>query len=747
MKKLSISLITFLTLSTASISYAEKVISINIKGTLRTDKETVLSVIKTKPGEVLSLKQIDKDILNIYNLGFYKTISAYITKTKNGDILTFKVAEKPSVRYIIFEGNHEISDKDLQKALKIKPYNILNKKLIEQTISNMLGMYAGKGMYLTRITYTLKKQPNNRVDIIFHIKESKETVIRDINIIGNKHISISELEDGLKNHVKKGPYILTWLPWFYTGKLRINELESDRQKIIDKYLAKGYLDVNVSEPIVNIEPDTGSIHIDISIKEGPKYTLKYIKFKNTEPYKPKELLEALDMEIGKPFNMVKLREGIEKITDMYGDKGYAFADVNPIIKKDKKSHTAGVTLVIDKGPKVHIGRIEITGNIRTHDNVIRRELLLKEGDLYSTTKITKSKRNLINLDFFQNVKIETKRMGKDKLKMIVHVKEKRTGMLKIGAGYGSYTKFAAMGSISESNLFGTGIHGKFSANISSKSSYFDLNLVNPWWHNRPIAIGVDIFHQKFNNYDYESTSTGIVPSISRRFFEQTLTVGLKYSLTREKITLDTDNPGYYLEHEKGLHIESALIPFVTYNTLDNYIFPTTGINANITTRFAGLGGDRKYIKSVIFAEYFHPLFWDFIGHIKGEFGAAKGLSGKEVPVDRRFYLGGIDNLRGFEEGKVSPKDDEGNYIGGLKEFYSSAELIFPIIGDLHFYGVIFGDVGNCWDSSYGRTKTDAGFEIRWISPLGPIRVSIGKNLSPKDGEKSTVFLFSMGALF
>ena len=747
MKKFSIFLLIFLVLSTVSIAKADKIISVNIEGTLRTDKETLLSVINTKTGEELSLKKIDEDILNIYDLGFYKTVSAYITKTENGDILTFKVKEKPSVRYIIFEGNDEISDKNLQKALKIKPYNILNKKLIEETISNMLGMYAGRGMYLTRITYSLKKQPNNRVDIIFHIKESKETVIRDINIIGNKHLSISELKDGLKNHVKKGPYILTWLPWFYTGKLRIDALESDRQKIIDKYLSRGFLDVNVSEPIVNIEPDTGIIHIDISIKEGPKYTLKYIKFKNTEPYKPKELLKALDMEIGKPFNMVKLREGIEKITDMYGDKGYAFADVNPVIKKDKKNHTAGVTLIVDKGPKVSIARIEITGNVRTHDNVIRRELLLKEGDIYSTSKIAKSKRNLINLNFFENVKIETKKAGAKKLKMIVHVKEKRTGMLKIGAGYGSYTKFSVMGSIAESNLFGTGIHGKLSANISSKSSYFDLSLVNPWWHNRPIAVGVDIFHHKFDNYDYESTSTGIAPSISERFWEQTLTVGLKYSLTREKITLDTDDPGYYLEQEKGTHVESALIPFVTYNTLDNYIFPTTGVNASITTRLAGFGGDRKYIKGVIFGEYFHPLFWDLIGHIKGEAGSAWSLFNKRVPVNRRFYLGGIDNLRGFEEGKVSPKDNEDNYIGGTKEFYSSAEIIFPIFESLHFYGVVFGDVGNSWSSSYGNTKKDAGFEMRWISPLGPIRVSIGKNLSKKDGEKSTVFLFSMGALF
>ncbi|AEA34249.1 outer membrane protein assembly factor BamA [Hippea maritima] len=746
MKKIKALFILFFVVLSLEV-YAKPVVSIRIKGNLRTDKETIKNVIKTKVGSKASIKQIDKDILNIYSLGFYKTVSATEDITQNGVIITFKVKEKPSVRYIMFKGNDEISDKKLQKALKIKPYNILNKKLIESTIDNIMGMYASKGMYLTRINYTLKKVSGNRVDIIFHIKESKETVIRDINIIGNKHLDVDELKDGLKNHVKKGPYILTFLPWFYTGKLRIDSLESDRQKIIDKYLSKGYLDVDVSEPMVNIEPDTGIVHIDISIHEGQPYKLSSIGFKDIDPLKPQKLLEVLNLEKGKPLNVVKLRKAIEKITDMYGDLGYAFADVYPDIRKNKKTHEVELTIIVNKGQKVYISRIEITGNIRTHDNVIRRELLLKEGSLYSTTKIKKSKRNITNLDYFENVKIKTKRIAPNKVKMIVDVKEKRTGMLSLGVGYGSYTKFGAMGSISETNLFGTGIHGKLSANISSKSSLFDLNLTNPWWHNKPISIGVDIFHQEFDNYDYKRKSTGIVPAISKRFWDQTLTVGVKYSITRDKITLDTDNPGYYLKEQEGTHTDSSIIPFISYNTLDNYILPTKGINSNLTLRFAGLGGDRRYYKAVLFSEYFHPLFWDFIGHIKGEGGIIKAYGGKKTPVDKRFFIGGIDSLRGFEEGKVSPEDSDGNYIGGEKEFYGSAEVIFPIIEALHFYGVVFGDVGNCWTNSFGSIKKDAGVEIRWISPLGPIRISIGKNLSPKDGEKSTVFLFSAGALF
>lgn len=740
-------LLAFLFLSASS--FAQQIVSIKVEGNVRTDKETILSVINSKVGEQLNIKTVDSDILNIYDLGFYKTVSAYAEETNGGDILIFKVKEKPSVRYIMFEGNEEISDKKLQKALKIKPYNILNKKLIEETINNIIGMYASKKRYLTSVSYTLKKVPGNRVDIIFHIKESKEGVIRDINIIGNKHISTSELEEGLSNHVKKGPYILTFLPWFYTGSLRINDLESDRQKIIDKYLKKGYLDVKVSEPLVSIEPDTGNVHIDIHIKEGQPYILKSIKFKNIEPLTKKELLEALNLKLNKPFNMVQLRKGIRKITDMYGDRGYAFADINPIIHRDRKNHTATLELVVNKGPKVYISRIEITGNVRTHDNVIRRELELKEGDIFSTSKIRKSRQHLINLDYFKDVKIKTKRVGKNKIKMIVHVDEKRTGMLSFGVGYGTYTKFGVQGSISETNLFGSGIHAKLSANLTTKSSYFNLKLVNPWWKNKPIALGLNIFHDEFESYDYTERTTGIVPSISKRYWDQTLTVGIKYSLTSTTIDLDTDNPSYYLKQQEGSYIESALMPFVTYKTLDNYILPTRGVNASLKTTLAGLGGDRKYIKAVLFGEYFHPLFWGLVGHIKGQIGAAQGYGGNDVPIDKKFFLGGIDNMRGFEVDKLSPEDNEGNYIGGDRELYGSTELIFPIMSGLRLYGALFFDVGNVWTDSFdfGDLRYDSGFEMRWISPLGPIRISVAKNLSPRDDEQTTVFQFSMGALF
>jgi outer membrane protein insertion porin family len=726
---------------------AKTITDVEIQGTIRTDKATILSAIKSKPGSKFSLRVVDDDIKDIYKLGFYKTIKAELSQEGNENILTYIVLEKPSVRFITFRGNDEISDKKLQKALQIKPYNVLNKDLINKTINQIMGMYASKGMYLTRVNYKIKKAPQNRVDIEFDIKESRKTRVEDINIIGNKHIRSDKLKDKLSNHVKNGPYILTFLPWFYSGKLKINELDSDSQKIRDIYLSKGYLDVLLRDPIVTVEPDTGDIHIDFSLKEGKQYILKSLSFKNIAPFNKKELLENMNLSLNKPFNIVALRHDIEKITDMYADRGYAFADVNPEITKDKNN--AYLTLVVDKGVKVYIKRIEIVGNTKTHDNVIRRELKIKEGDLYSLSKINRSKIKIMRLDYFDNVKITTKRLSDNTVDMKVIVKEKPTGMLSFGVGYSSYDKIGVQGSVAERNLFGTGVYGKLSANLSSKSSLFDLHLVDDWLYNRPISAGLDIMHQKYENYDYTQKTTGFTVSVAKRFWDDDLTIGTKYSLTFDNIELATDNPGYYLKQQEGKHTESAIEPFITYDTLDSSILPTRGFRITNSFRVAGLGGDRKYIKDVLFGEYFHPIPFGLIGHIRAEIGYAKGLSGEDVPINRRFFLGGIDSMRGFKTDKLSPQDDEGNYIGGNREFQASGEIIFPLISDLKLYGVGFYDIGNNWldKFDFASLRSDAGVGIRWISPLGPIRVEVGKNLSPKNDEKSTVFQFSVGALF
>ncbi|MGC8705880.1 MAG: outer membrane protein assembly factor BamA, partial [Desulfurella sp.] len=413
-----------------NFAYAQNIVEINVEGNVRIDKPTILSVVKEKTNTPLNLEAVNEDIKNIYNLGFFETVSAKIKNVAGGVILTFDVKEKSAIRFVKFEGNKMFKDEELYKVCKVKEYQILSKKNLQESVAAIVGFYASKGIYLTNVSYKLEPVPGNRVDVVFQIREGKKTFIHKINIIGNHHIKTSEIFDVMKNHEKYGPYILTFLPWFYTGKLYPQDIDADIQAIRDLYLSKGYADVKVNGPTINIEPDTGYIDIDISIDEGSKYTLKNLKFEHIEPFTLKELENIVKLKVNKTFNGVQLRKDIENLTTAYADKGYAFCDINPIVTLDRQNHTVDVTFDINKGNKVYIHRIEITGNDKTWDNVIRREIRLDQGSLYSESKIKESRQKIYNTDYFDDVKISTEKIpGKDEVNMKVNVKEKMTGML------------------------------------------------------------------------------------------------------------------------------------------------------------------------------------------------------------------------------------------------------------------------------------------------------------------------------
>jgi outer membrane protein insertion porin family len=733
-----------------NFAYAQNIIEINVEGNVRIDKPTILSVVKEKTNTPLDIKAVNEDIKNIYNLGFFETVAANVTNTSNGVILTFNVKEKPAIRFVKFEGNKKFKDEELYKVCKVKEYQILSKKNLQESIAAIVGFYASKGIYLTNVSYKLEPVEGNRVDIVFDIREGKKTFVHKINIIGNKHIKTSEILDVMKNHEKYGPYILTFLPWFYTGKLNPQDLDSDIQSIRDLYLSKGYADVKVNGPTVNIEPDTGYIDMDISIDEGAQYKLKSLKYEHIEPYTLKDLEKIVKLKVGKTFNGVQLRKDIEDLTTAYADKGYAFCDINPIVTLDRQNHTVDITFDINKGNKVYIHRIEITGNDKTWDNVIRREIRLDQGSLYSESKIKQSREKIYNTDYFDDVKISTERIpGKDEVNMKVNVKEKMTGMLSLGVGYSSYYKVGVMGSITQRNLFGSGIYGKFYANLSANSHLFDVSFVNPWVNNKPISVGLDLYNMQYYGWDYDQKTYGFKFTVAKRFYDDQLSVGASYSLSQNKIDITAGTPSYYLQQEAGTTTESTITPFIKWSSVNSTIFPTRGTIASSSLGLTGFGGNARYIKWDNTAEYFHPIFWGMIGHLKGSIGFANGIAGKGVPLADRYFLGGIDSLRGFDYGTVSPTDQFGNYIGGTRDAYAQAETIFPLVEALKLYGDAFFDIGNSWLYSYdfGDLKKDVGVGIKWISPLGPIRVEVGKNLAPKNGEKSYVFQFSMGALF
>jgi len=747
--KLLFFILVFLLFSVSA--FAQDVVKVDVRGLVRTDKLTVMDVIETKAGGKYSIDKVDRDIRRIYALGFYNNVKADVEDVKGGKSVTFILEEKPSIRFVTFVGNKKIKDKELLKSCETKPYRILTPDLIAESVEKMKALYMKKGRYLTEISYSVKPVPENRVDIEYTIRESKKVVIRNINIIGNRHVKKSVIEKAMVNHRKHGPYILTFLPWFYTGRFNEDAVSMDKEAVRDVYLRRGYAEVSVKDPMVTVDISHSCINIDISLEEGQKYTLKNVGFKHEEPYSAGFLKKQMKSKEGRVFDGVALREDIMKIIDLYGQKGYAFCDVKPVIHLDKKNKTVGVTLVIDKKHKIYINRIEIVGNKKTRDNVIRRVLKLKEGDLYNSKYLRDSRKQLYKTDYFKEVAITTKRVDEeDKLNARVAVKEKHTGSFNIGMGYSTFNKFSVMGSVMERNLLGTGVHASFSGNVGSRTSLFDLTVTQPWLLDRPISLSGTLYNSKYDYTSYDEHAYGGKVTLARRFFDNTLTIGSTYGLSREKIDITQSNPSKYLKEQEGRHTESYITPFIERDTLDSSIFPTTGALSNVSVRVAGLGGTEKYMKTVAFHSIYHKLFSSpLIAHVRGEVGYATGISGRHVPIQNRFFLGGIDTVRGFSEGKISPKDEEGNYIGGEKEVVFNSELIFPLLIELNLYGVGFYDMGNCWrmTESLSSLRKGAGLGLRWISPLGPMRIEWGKNLSPKGDEKGSIWHFTMGMVF
>lgn len=746
MKRTPIVLIALLILFFSSNIYAATIKKLIITGNVRVDNQTIKDKIKSKPGTVFELPKVDSDIKRIFKLGYFKRITVSEEPVTGGIKLIYRVYEKPSIRNILFDGNDHIKDKELLKIIDIKPYQILNREKVKRSANKIRALYASKQRFMTNVQTVIKPVKNNRADIIFKIKEAKKTYIKAVKIFGNRHISSSEIEKVMTNHRKKGWYILTWLPWFYSGRFDPNALADDRDAIRDLYLSKGFAKVKVNPINVMIDPIDGKIVLYIKIHEGNRYKVGKVSFSNELPLK--NLNSQIKTKTGKIFNGVALRGDISKLVDLYGQKGYAYADINPEITFNDKKRTVNIKFVVNKGSIVKISRIQIEGNNKTEDNVIRREMKLVEGDRYNSKKIRRSKRNIINTDYFKNVKIrQVPGIKKNRMKLLVKVKEKSTGTASIGFGYSTFDKFLTRASVSEANLAGTGIHASLSGTLSAKSTQFDLNLVQPWWHNKPISVGLHLYDVKTSFSDYDDKNFGASLSVTKRYGDD-YKLGASYSISVNKITVTTDNPSQVLLDNSGDFIKSAITPFASHDSRDIYIYPTKGNKEDLSIELAGLGGNMKFIKPAFDSRIYKSIGGSFV--LMGRFYAEtiSAIGGTKLPLSEKLYMGGIDDFRGATYAKIAPRDSNGDLIGGTKKVLGSVELHFPIMSALHFYGKLFYDVGDVWGSGTKISLKQAiGPGFTWFSPIGPIDIAIGKDISPKKGQPSSAFNFSFGTTF
>lgn len=735
--------------------YAEELPLINaieIKGLKRIEESAVKAKITQNIGEPLSQKKTNSDIKNIFKMGYFDDVRAEIEPFEGGIRLIYIVKEKPIIIKIGFQGNEEFDDEKLKEKITISTGAIADAVLIQDNANKLRAFYEEEGYWLSEIVPVIKKISSDEVTLTYQIREGAKIRIKDIIIEGNRALSSGKIKRTMKTKE-------WWIFSFITssGYFKKERMENDIERIRDLYFNNGFIKVAVGEPMIQLTDDKEGMIITIPISEGDQFIVSSVEVTNNKVFTDDEIKEKITMVPNKPFSKETLRKDIFSISELYSQNGYALITVTPDIIPDETTKSLKIILNIDEGHKYRIGRIEITGNTKSKDKVIRREIRLDEGDVFNSALIRRSYERLSNLNFFETIDIAPKPQPEKKLvDLDIKVKEKPTGFFSIGGGYSSVEKFIAMIDLTQGNLFGTGRYIKIRAELGGRTTYFDLTYRDPWFLDKPLSFSTSIYKLNREFIGYTKKSTGFGMSLGKNFSEYWWAT-LAYNFEDVEITdVTTDNP--IIKDQEGRRKTSSITPSLIRDSRDNYIDPTKGSRNSVYFTFAGLGGTNNFIRSEFDSSWYFPIGRTSI-MIRGRVGYASGIFGKDLPLYERFYLGGIYTIRGLDWGEAGPIDiATGDPIGGKTEIIFNAEYIFPIFKELRLKGVIFADAGNSYDSScdnktncisddFGELRYTTGLGVRWISPFGPIRLEWGYNIDPRPDEKTSRLEFAFGTFF
>ena len=728
----------------ADLKILNKVIitKLQVRGNKYIEEAAIRLSIKSKEGEVFSPQALQQDLKNVYQMGYFRDVQIESEDTPEGKELTFVVIEKPTVRELKIVGNEKVRTDEIQKVIGMKPKYILNEKQIKEDVDKIKKVYSDKGYYSAEITSRITEPAPDEAVVTYQIKEYEISKIAKLDFTGNKAVPSKELKKVMATKEKN---ILS----FFTsaGIYKEDALQKDIDQLTAFYYSQGYIQAKVGNP--DIKHEKNKLFITIPVDEGKQFKVGAVDITGNIIGEKSSLSKGLKTESGKVFSSNSLHEDIVKLTDLYADEGYAYADISPLTKINPENQTVDVTFDIEQGDKVTIEKINIAGNTRTRDKVIRREIRLAEGDLYSTSKLKRSKQEVNNLGYFKEVNFTTnKGSANDKIVLNVAVEERPTGSFSIGAGYSSADALVGMFQISQNNLFGKGQQLSFQANIGGRSSRFNISFTEPWFRDTRTSAGFDLFKidRYYEDFDRESTGGDIRFGFPVADFTR-LYLSYKYEIV-DISGLQHHAPSA-LRDEEGTSDTSSVIGNIIKDSRNDKLLPTEGVVNSLYLQLAGLGGDNRFASVIGSLSKYWPLPWDTSFMARGTLGYAIGFAGENVPISERFFLGGMDSLRGFEARSVGPEEHD-DVIGGTKEAILNFEYLFPVMKEAGIRGVVFFDAGNAYRKSeypFQTVRKGAGFGVRWYSPFGPLRVEWGINLSPKSGEKSSNFEFSMGNAF
>jgi outer membrane protein insertion porin family len=739
------------------------IVRIQIQGNKRVEAEAIRLNLTSRVDEPFSADKIRADIKAVYAMGLFDDVQVDLTETAGGAVLTYIVQEKPAIRKILVVGHDDVDLEDIQKVVNLKPFSILNVNEVKRNVEKVKDLYTEKGFYLAEIDYQLVPRPLNEVDVLIKIEEHAKVLIKRIRFVGNNKVKDEQITE--KMQTKEGGFLS-----FITssGTFKSEQFEKDLGLLAFVYHDLGYANVKVGRPILTLTPDRRFMEITIPVEEGDQFTVGTVDFRGELLTKKDLLHRLLGIKTGEIFNRTRLVEGIHKhLTNFYRDKGYAYANILPLTQIDLKKKTVELVVDIRPGKPVIVERITVSGNSKTRDKVVRRELKIAEGDLYSATRIELSKRRVMALGFFETVNTSEKRgSGDDKITINFEVKERPTGTFQIGAGFSSIENFIATAQIAQQNLFGRGQTLSLLAQLSSLRQLFRIQFYEPRFLDSDWIFSITGFNFEQDFFDFIRSSWGGNVLLGY-YLHDDVYISAAYNIEQVAVTI-----GGFRGRVQNVPLAnlfdagrtSSIRLSIAWDTRNNRLFPTKGWLHSYSVQVAEnfLGSQIPFIRHSISSRWYFPLFWNFVFKTNAEFGLITTSRPQGVPIFERFFLGGILSVRGFPPLSLGPKlrvaqsyDPAAGLVdfnmGGNKQLFFNFELEFPIFQKVGILGVVFYDIGNAFDDresiNFTQMRSSVGFGFRWYSPVGPLRFEWGIPLRTLPGEEPIVFEFTIGNFF
>ena len=728
-----------------------RVREIRVEGSQRIEAGTVRSYMGIQPGDEISPGALDRSLKSLFATGLF----ADVTIRRDGPDVVVRIVENPIINRLAFEGNRRIEDEILRDEVKLRPRVVFTRSRVQTDLQRIMDLYRRSGRFSAVVVPKVIQLPQNRVDLVFEIKEGELTEIRKISFVGNKEFDDGDLREVVQTKES------AWYRFFSSDDTYDpDRLTFDRELLRRHYLANGYADFRVVSAIAELTPNNKAFFVTFTVEEGKRYKFGKIDVRTAlNNVDVKKLRADLPIETGNWYNADEVEAAIGSLTDAVGILGYAFVDIRPRVQRDRDKRTVDVTFTIQEGPRVFVELVNISGNVRTLDEVIRREVLLVEGDAFNTSKLRRSRQRIRNLGFFERVEIENKAgSAPDKTVIDVSVREKSTGEISFGAGFSSTSGVLADASIRERNLLGRGQDLKLGLQVGEKQQLIDLSFTEPYFLNREVSAGFDVFRtvrdlQAESSFDRESL--GFALRAGYRVTES-LSQSWKYTLREEDITDVPSDASAAIKEQEGEFVTSAIGQTLLYDKRDSRFTPTDGYFVQFENTLAGFGGDSRYLRNEVSSETFFSLAERWILNIGGGGGYIVGI-GDDIRIIDRFFLGG-NSLRGFEDSGVGPRDlATQDSVGGNWYYRGTVGLRFPLglPNEFGLSGRIFTDAGSVGENDStlasitdtGSLRMSVGTGILWNSPFGPVNIDLAQAILKEDFDQTEIFRFSFGARF